>query len=248
MFEAPSVDELRAFYSRYNDTYTAGMGERFNSEGPRRHAAKLQKVRRLAPRGTVLDVGCGEGLFLSMALAAGYVAEGCDFGLRSSYPPGVKVLEGRLDSDGGLPYADNTFDVVTFWAVIEHVRDPAAALREIHRVLKPGGVLFCDTPLVGDLCERLASHRPAWVYPPEHINVFSGKGLGAAVRGAGFSVLVHHHFYERNPLRWWLRRGRNILNASGGAVLRLFDVARWRELRRSRFRAVGDIQLIVARR
>lgn len=249
VFNLPSVQTLQAFYARFNDDYTAGMGERAQTEMPRRHAAKLRLVRQRVPGGRLLDVGCGEGEFLRQAVAAGFDAEGCDFGLRRDYPPGVRVSEGRLDSPGGLPYPDATFDAVTSWAVIEHVRDPAAAMAELRRVLKPGGFLFCETPLVGDLSERLNAQVPAWLAPPEHLTVFSHAGLAALIKAQGLRPVQHFAFYERNPARWWMRRLRNLLvGVVFGGAQRLATPQRWRTLRRERIRAVGDIQLAVARR
>src|SRR5689334_15407657 len=130
-FELPSDEEL-AFHSQgFSDRYTAGMGEaRFRREMPKRHAAKLALVRRYVPRGRLLDVGSGEGFFLEQALAAGFDAIGCDASVRKKLPPGVRVLRGTFDAERGLPFEDASFDVVSSWAVIEHVRDPHAAMRE----------------------------------------------------------------------------------------------------------------------
>lgn len=247
--ELPAVAEIEAFYgTAYLDKYTAGMSqERFCREMPARHHAKLGLVRRVAGVGRLLDVGCGEGLFLEQASRVGFDCWGCDYGLRSAYPDGVRVRTGTLDAENGLPFPDNHFDVVTCWAVIEHVRLPHLAVREMCRVLRPGGFLFCDTPLCNDLCERLVSARSHWFCPPEHLHVFGARGLRVLLEEGGFCIVRHSPFFERSRARWMARRGRNLaVGALLGGSLRLFAPQWWRKARQVRCTQIGDIQLIVA--
>jgi ubiquinone/menaquinone biosynthesis C-methylase UbiE len=104
----------------------------------------------------IADVGCGDGI-LSLGFArraqparlVGFdvnpvdldnlarmcVSEGVDPTLPAS-------LEFQVSAQRGLPAADASFDVVTTWSAFEHIGDPYALLREIRRILRPGGVLF----------------------------------------------------------------------------------------------------------
>jgi SAM-dependent methyltransferase len=248
--DLPSAEEIARHYAGYADGYTAGMGEaRFAREMPKRHAAKLALVRRHAPSGRLLDVGCGEGWFLAQAREAGYDAVGCDHSLRTLYPPGVTVESGILDQPGGLPFDDASFDAVTSWAVIEHVRDPHAAMREVRRVLRPGGFFFCDTPLCGDVSERWVAARSHWFCPPEHIHVFSYGSLSRLVWAAGLDVVYSTPSFERTKARLVLRRTRNLLvGALLGRALFQWDRASWRERRSSVVTQIGDIQLLVAQK
>jgi len=82
---------------------------------------------------THLDIGCGDGYFL----------------LRSPYKVryGLDKLMGEGDEIADrLDFPDNSMDLVTMLAVIEHFKNPEQILREIHRVLKPGGKLVLTTP------------------------------------------------------------------------------------------------------
>jgi len=248
--ELPTLLELERHYAGFSDNYTAGMGaERFAREMPKRHAAKLALVQRYAPAGRLLDVGSGEGGFLSQALPAGYDAVGCDYSVRRAYPPGVLVKPGVLDQEGGLPFEDASFDVVTSWAVIEHVRDPHAAMREVRRVLRPGGHFFCDTPLCGDATERYAAARSHWFCPPEHIHVFSYGSLSRLVWAAGLDVVYSTPSFERTAPRYVARRLRNIgVGLALGGALRRLAPELWSRRRQRVVTQIGDIQLLVARK
>src|SRR5205823_1984563 len=83
-----------------------------------------------------------------------------------------------------------TFDVVTFWATIEHVPDPSAMLRHIHEVLKPGGRLFLDTGVGADWLDRLLPGVVQWYNPPQHLFVFSFDGMRKCLRSAGFQTIA----------------------------------------------------------
>lgn len=248
VMQLPSVEELRQYYDAYNEVYTAGMGARYEREMPKRYHAKLDLMQRTTHAKRLLDVGSGEGLFLKLALERGYSAVGCDFFPLASYAPGVQVMQGTLDQAGGLPFPDRSFDIVTLWAVIEHLRDPGAALREIRRVLRPGGYLFCDTPLCGQLAETLAAARSHWFSPPGHLHVFSAKGLEVAHQQAGFTVLRHYPSFERNAARALARAGRNfVVGVLAGGLTKLLNRSMWEEHRIERTTQIGDIQLLVAR-
>lgn len=99
-------------------------------------------------QGDLLEVGCGEGRGIDslMPLVSSYAAidkiESAVSRLRLRYPAG-KFVSGHLPP---LPYADNSYDSVVSFQVIEHIQDDALFLKEIHRVLRPGGVALITTP------------------------------------------------------------------------------------------------------
>ena len=110
----------------------------------REPALKLLDIKR---GDTVLDCGCGLGYFLLKLRDTGATLHGIDVSpesaefVRKHITPHVKV--GSVES---IPYPDNTFDKALFCEVIEHVEDDASVLREIRRVLKPGGRVLISTP------------------------------------------------------------------------------------------------------
>lgn len=100
-------------------------------------------------KGDVLEVGCGEGRGIDLMLpkAATFTAvdkiEEALMKLRSKFPSG-KFIGTNIPPLSAL--ADNAYDVVVTFQVIEHIEDDHLFLKEIHRVLKPGGVAYVTTP------------------------------------------------------------------------------------------------------
>jgi len=88
--------------------------------------------------------------------------------------PGIDIV---LPEDGRLPFADETFDAVLSLAVVEHVPDPFAYAREIHRVLKPGGEVYVDSAFM--------QHYHGW---PHHYFNTTQTGLKTLFRD-GFEEL-----------------------------------------------------------
>ena len=111
-------------------------------------------VQRVAqPGAVVLDYGCGSGTVVEMLRAAGYDAHGVDIRWPGATTPDIEASElGRAgllryyEEGGRLPYDDDTFDVVVSDQVFEHVVPLEASVREIERVLRPGGVTYHHFP------------------------------------------------------------------------------------------------------
>jgi ubiquinone/menaquinone biosynthesis C-methylase UbiE len=96
--------------------------------------------------GRLLDIGCGTGSTLS-ASQTYHTAVGCEFSkeaLRLSKKRGIELLA-RSNAEQ-LPFKSGSFDVVTALDVIEHIDDDEAAIRELRRVMKPGGKAVISVP------------------------------------------------------------------------------------------------------
>lgn len=124
---------------------------------PRREIARF--VREFAvglPSGArVLDAGAGAAPYAELFAHCAY---------RTQDWPGSLHLQGRVpdlvgDLHGPLPVEAESFDAVLCTEVLEHVRDPAAVLRELHRILAPGGVLGITVPFVALLHEEPHDHQ-----------------------------------------------------------------------------------------
>jgi len=100
----------------------------------------------LPEKGSVLDVGCGTGAIMEFLLRQGYHVEGIDISaaaLTHCARKGLIVKQGTIDQ---LPFSDNTFNIVFALDVLEHLPRRDLALREVKRVLKPGGLFIATVP------------------------------------------------------------------------------------------------------
>ncbi len=128
-------------------------------------------------KGRMLDVGCGGGGVLKLAEECGWQAEGVDFdpdAVANARRKGLSVREGSLEDQH---YPENSFDLVLMSHVIEHVHDPLGTLREIHRVLRPGGTLAVTTPNASSWGHRHFGRDWRGLEPPRHLQIFSSPNL-----------------------------------------------------------------------
>jgi SAM-dependent methyltransferase len=107
---------------------------------------------------TLLDVSCKEGDVLQALKPRGFVLRGTNFEAQGSTAWGPALdgipIDYGIDLLRRLPYDDASFDVVLLVEVIEHLENHRAALGELARVLKPGGVLILTTPNIMRLNSR----------------------------------------------------------------------------------------------
>ena len=153
-------------------------------------------VLSIPPGATVLDVGCGPGV-----VARALTARGCKvWGLErdparanSARNHCVEVLEADVEAVSlSEEFAGQSFDVVLFLDVLEHLRDPQAALAGADAVLAPGGCVLLSVPNVthGALRLELLSgkfrYRASGLLDRGHLRFFDADGLDAMIRQAGF--------------------------------------------------------------
>ncbi|HET6277172.1 MAG TPA: class I SAM-dependent methyltransferase, partial [Candidatus Polarisedimenticolia bacterium] len=136
-----------------------------------------RSIRHLSRPGSavprLLDLGCGNGSFLSSMQDLGWEAFGLEpdrEAARAARSAGLAVEPGVLQES---TFPQGSFDAVTMNHVIEHLPDPVRMLQLCHRVLRPGGVLWIATPNVGSLGR--ARFGPAWrgLEPPRHLVLFT---------------------------------------------------------------------------
>lgn len=141
--------------------------------------------------GRLLDVGCGYGRFLRMAEERGWDATGVDVSRAAVCDArerfGVRALCGDLK---GFRFPDHAFTLVTLWDVLDFVPDPVGLLREIHRVLEPGGCLFIRVP--NYLFQRTSFVLTGWAGGRSdltsifHLTSFAPAPLRRLLRTTGF--------------------------------------------------------------
>ncbi len=119
-------------------------GDADTHAGARHLVSVLARMGVSRAGGRLLVAGCGRGHEAAhLARALGMRTDAVDVALPDPLPEGPEF---RLASVQELPYPDAVFDLVFFHHVIEHVPDPAAALAELRRVMRPGALIYVGTP------------------------------------------------------------------------------------------------------
>jgi SAM-dependent methyltransferase len=164
----------------YDSLYTHAESHWWNRSRKRIILSLLRRHARTG--GRVLDLGCGVGTHLHALGEFGEVwgADPSDTALaycRRHFP-------GRLDVialPDAVPYEPATFDVVVMLDVLEHIEDDAAALSQVHKVLKPGGVFVMTVPALRWLWSAYDEHAHHW-------RRYHRGPLRALLAAAGFDV------------------------------------------------------------
>jgi len=148
-------------------------------------AEELAFVASLEP-GALLDAGCGPGYFLD-AVGARWERHGLEVSARA-VENARRFGDVRLAPLEECPFPDATFDLVFCHHVIEHVTDPIAAIRQIHRVCRPGGRLVIGTPDFDSAMARRFGSRYRLLHDPTHVSLFSNDSMHRFLRDHGFAV------------------------------------------------------------
>jgi SAM-dependent methyltransferase len=182
----------------------------------------LKAVNRLAPRrGKLLEIGCHCGIFLNEIREDGWDVTGLepDIGVanyaRDNYR--LNVIDGILPQPALAP---GTFDAIVMLHVIEHMPDPLSSLREIRKLLKPGGILAVETPRFDSLSFKILGRRERNMAVHDgHIYFFTVATLRRMLEKNGFRAV------QSNLVGRTLTVDRFLYNI--GTVSRSDRVKRW---------------------
>jgi SAM-dependent methyltransferase len=162
-------------------------------------------------KGTLLDIGCGNGKFLYFMKKRGWEVHGQDL---SDVPEYLKKdIMIYSDEVYNLNIRDSFFDVITLWASLEHMRDPLRSLEKCSKLLKKGGIIVIFTSNSDSFEAKLFGRYWHHLCVPEHYSQFTEKTLRMMAVKAGFKILKVRHdpitFGFINSFKHYLR-GKNI--------------------------------------
>lgn len=210
-------------------TLAAGYGENVDEGYLEESASRsinafmsLRTIEKFKRGGRLVEFGGSIGYFLNAARV--------DFEVSGVEPSAwacrqarerfhLEVVQGSF-ADAPLPAG--SFDVAAMIDVIEHLTDPAAAVRRAREVLKPGGILYLVTPDIDSLSAKLLG--PSWWgLRPAHIQYFSSATLARLLAAEGFEVVLSRSFGRIFSWSYWLSRLASYPAPVRGAVKAFVD-------------------------
>lgn len=187
VLDRPDRQALADYYSRYSYAGESAWAVPEATVVALDRLASSLAVHRRTNR--CLDVGCGAGAILEALKRNGWEAEGTELSATAAdrlEGRGFRIHRGPIEE---LDLPRDAFDVVVLSEVVEHLRDPAAALRKLVPALRRGGIVYLTTPNFQSLSRRLLGARWRVVAVPEHLYYFSPRALGGMLRAVGLQPL-----------------------------------------------------------
>lgn len=213
LLTSSNLDEIKG-------SYEEPIIEGFLQESPAKIVNAKSVLRSIKEatnsRGSLLDFGCGCGLFLSVAAQEGWDCQGIEpLVMHSIYARGrfgLPVVTGTLD-DRSFP-AEN-FDVVTSFQVFEHLIHPDQVVEKIRRILKQGGLLVIEVPNIDTFWVKLFRERNRH-FVEDHVSFFSSGTLKLFLTQRGFRIkriFYPDRVMSVDHLLTWLQRYRYTLGS-----------------------------------
>jgi SAM-dependent methyltransferase len=192
----------------------------------------------LQPGNQVLDLGCGNGRHvLATRWLPGVTGVALDLGFEEVLATAdtLQRMDERHPSEGGtvassgrwiviqgdvfhLPFPAGTFDCVIASEILEHLVQDGIALDEMHRVLRPGGLLVVSVPRYGPEAVCWALSDDYHSNEGGHIRIYRPRDLLGTLAEHGFEVFARHHAHALHSPYWWLRCAVGVRNEQAPPV------------------------------
>lgn len=175
------------------------------------------------PVRAMLDVGCGRGRLVELFAHRGWQAVGTQLSQTAANAARRRGIDVRVGELADLGFVEGQFGLVVLYHVLEHVPNPLATLREVHRILAPGGVVVVEVPSYAAIGFRVLGTRNLCVDYPHHLYFFTPSTLQRCFQASGFVVERRSHFsIEYSPITTL----QNLLNLLPGRPNRFLDALR----------------------
>jgi len=173
----------------------------------RRLGEVVARFERYRTDGRWLDVGCGAGALMRAAARRDWTVIGTEVAPRAAEAVRAQGFEVHLGDLESLRLPDESFDVISLVEVVEHIPEPRELTQTAGRLLRRGGALYVTTPHGHGISARVLRSRWSAVAPPEHLQLFSLRGLDAVLAHAGLWPLdVRTHAVNPHELLAACRR------------------------------------------
>jgi len=147
---------------------------------------RLDDLKRFVTSGNLLEIGCSTGELLAAA-GPTFTAKGVEADRKTSRIARARGLDCLNSTLSDAHFPPDHFEVVALYHVIEHFHSPRTEVREMCRILRPGGWLVIETPNIATIWYRLLSGR--WrQFIPDHIFFFTPQTMTRLCEENGFKV------------------------------------------------------------
>lgn len=154
------------------------------------YTERLNIIESYIKPGKLLDVGAAAGHFMETAIERGWDTYGVE---PSPYAAEyartelnlTKIYNSELIEKG---FDNESFNVITAWDVLEHLKKPLETVQEIHRILKPGGMIFVYVPNYESVEVTICKEKCDTIVPDAHLTYFSPKTIRQLLEKAGFHI------------------------------------------------------------
>jgi len=203
---APPPDRLYPRFDQSGSAFAKGAGSALSIFLRQRESF----VRTLKPSGRLLDFGCGNGAFAHHMSQAGYETVGIEpFSLgETQTAERLQLIQAPFEQ---VEDQLGSFDVITLWHVLEHLRRPTEVLKGLARHLAPGGVIVISVPNFGSLQRQ--AFQGGWFHldPPRHVIHFEQSTLEACVRRADLVPAAEKRFLPEYGCSGWIQSSLNAI-------------------------------------
>ena len=210
----------------------------------------------LAPGDRVLDVGAGFGRHVFECARRGADVVALDYAedevVQTRATLGAMVAAGDIDVERfkgvlrgdatKLPFDDGAFDVVITSEVLEHIQDDVAAISEMVRVLKPGGMFAATVPawLPEKINWMLSDEYHAPISVGGHVRIYSATELKAKLVTAGLDPRGQHRAHALHSPYWWLKCAVGPTNDDHPLVTKYREFLEWDIMRQPRSTKIAE--------
>jgi SAM-dependent methyltransferase len=201
----PTDQEISSLYSKeyFEHDFRCGHTGSYFDESALEKLGEdelLEQFKKFKNKGMFLEIGCAGGAFLNTLNKAGYDVRGVEYSSEAAQFArerfNLNIHTGDISS---AKYADNMFDLVYMGDVLEHLPDPNVSLSEIHRIMKPGGVLGIRCPMqtntlysrIGFMAYSILGKKATVHLPPYHLFEYRPKS---------FEYLLNSHRFQIESL------------------------------------------------
>jgi len=237
----------------YRESYYKSWGVFTGEEKPETARLKkgtsdryLKRVMLHRRSGKLLDIGFAFVYLMEVAQGYGFEVYGVELSHFSSTIAkkkfGAKVLEGKLE-DSRFPNAH--FDVITMFDLIEHIPLPLEFMKEVRRVIKPGGFIAITTPDTSSLSYRLLGYGGWFHWKLEHLGYFNRKSIEELARHAGFVLVEKRRAYKTMSFQYLFDQFKMFPHPVFSPIMRLLAKIVPESLRHKTFSISGGEMFVI---